>query len=260
MSSSSESRRIEELEQRVVACTSEREIATRELEAVRSELDALLYVLSHDLRAPMRQIQVLAEMCLENDATFTMDTARQFLGHIQSGSKHLSDQIDALCELATITRTALTPTAVNVGLLLSKIADRLRSSTPARTVHITIPTDVFACGDEALLRIALQLLFDNAWKYSSHTPDAEIVWGSNGTHNGFIEMYVRDNGAGFDMAMSKRLFRPFARLHTSSEFPGMGVGLAKVRRIVNRHGGRIWAEAQRGVGATFRFTLPQKRA
>lgn len=237
----------EELEQRV-------RIRTTELEASNRELESFSYSVSHDLRAPLRGINGFSRLLLTDYADRLDDTGRNYLHRIRAATERMGNLIDDLINLAQVTRRHLHVTRVNLSQLAQQIVDTLKAAEPGREVQVVITPDVVADGDASLLEIVLQNLLANAWKFTSNTPSARIEFGTTSEH-GWLTFYVRDNGAGFDMSYVEKLFKPFQRLHGVNEYPGTGIGLATVQRVVTRHGGRAWAEGQVGCGATFHFTL-----
>jgi len=224
------------------------------LRRINSELEAFTYAVSHDLRAPLRTVDNFSSLLVENYRHKLDENGLEFLGRIQNSSQRMSEMIDALLELSRISRKDVHKATVNLSSLGHDVIDELSRADPQRRVDVTIRDDMVADGDPALLKIALTNLLGNAWKYTGKTSDAKIEFGQL-RHNGQKVFYVRDNGAGFDMAYADRLLTPFQRLHPASEFPGTGIGLSTVRRIIGRHDGKIWAEGTPGGGATFWFTL-----
>ena len=236
-----------ELEERVAA-------RTAELAELNRELEAFSYSVSHDLRAPLRSIEGFGRLLAQEYAGQLDATGLDYVERMCRGAKRLAQLIDDLLELTRIDRAEIRSAEVALGELAGEIVEELRQGAPQRRVAIDIAAGMRAQGDPQLLRIALQNLLDNAWKYSGKTTDARIEFGC--TEGGGERIYhVRDNGAGFDMAYAEKLFAPFQRLHGAQEFEGSGVGLATVGRVIKRHKGRIWAEAAPGQGATFYFTL-----
>jgi PAS domain S-box-containing protein len=228
---------------------------TAQLEAINRELEAFSYSVSHDLRAPLRSIRGFSEVLLERYANKLDDRGREFLARSCESSRQMDVLIEDLLKLSRVGRTQMQVQDVNLSALAQSVASTLQKHEPDRTVELIIAPDMTARGDERLLRIALDNLLANAWKFTSRQPHARIEFGrSNGDESPF---FVRDNGAGFDMAYSSKLFGVFQRLHTVSEFPGTGIGLATVQRIINRHGGRTWAIGAVNEGATVYFTLPE---
>jgi signal transduction histidine kinase len=236
-----------ELERRVVA-------RTTQLQATDKELEAFCYSVSHDLRAPLRSIRGFNEVLLERYASSLDARGQEFLRRACESSHYMDELIDDLLELSRVGRAELMPGPVNLSELASAIAETLHHVEPLRAVSFEITPDLRTAGDEHLLRIVLENLLGNAWKFTSKRAKARIEFGfASAPERAF---FVRDNGAGFDPSYAGRLFGAFQRLHPASEFGGTGVGLATVQRIINRHGGRVWAEGEVDRGATFYFALP----
>ena len=234
----------------------EQEIVRRsvELEAANRELEAFSYSVSHDLRAPLRGIEGFSQ-ALQEDYQEKLDaTARDYLGRIRSGTLRMAELIDDLLNLSRVTRAEMYREPINLSKLANEVAQELQSREPERKVALKIAPGLEAVGDNRLIRVALENLIGNAWKFTSRRAQAEIEFGV-GTSNSGQAYFVRDNGAGFDQAFASRLFGPFQRLHASAEFPGSGIGLATVQRIIHRHGGPVWAEGFVDRGATVYFTL-----
>jgi len=227
---------------------------TVELEASNKELDAFCYSVSHDLRAPLRSIDGFSRVLLDDYTAHLDDTGRDYLRRVCASSQHMARLIDDLLKLSRITRTLLCEETVDLSRLAHEVVDELRGAGPGRAVQWTIAEHVTALGDARLLRVALDNLLGNAWKFTSKQPQAAVEFGVAQAGAGRV-FFVRDNGAGFDMAYAGKLFGAFQRLHSVQEFEGIGIGLATVQRIVHRHGGRIWAEGAVGQGATFYFSL-----
>ncbi|TNF60795.1 MAG: hypothetical protein EP306_07995, partial [Burkholderiales bacterium] len=223
---------------------------TAQLSEAIEELEAFSYSVSHDMRAPLRHIGGYAQLLTEEPGLALSQDGRAFVDRIQRSVTRLEQLISDLLELSRVGRADLEKQPLNLGILAEEVAEELEHSQPGRKVAWRIADNLPAEGDPRLLRVLLVNLIGNAWKYSSKNgaPCIEV-----GIEDGAF--FVRDNGAGFDMKYAGRLFKPFQRLHKPSDFEGTGVGLATVARIVGRHGGRIWAEASPGQGATFRFTL-----
>lgn len=238
-----------ELEQRV----SER---TAQLEAANKELESFAYSVSHDLRAPLRSIDGFSQAVLEDYAGKLDQEGRHYLQRIRHGAQRMAQLIDDMLNLARVTRGELRLERVDLSALAQEIANELARREPGREVSFQAAPGLVVTGDSRFLRVALENLLGNAWKFSSKRPKARIEFGVN-RHEGQREYFVRDNGAGFDMNYAGRLFGAFQRLHTTEEYPGNGVGLATVQRIIHRHGGRVWAEGEVDKGATLFFTLPQ---
>jgi signal transduction histidine kinase len=229
-----------------------------DLEQKNREMETFSYTVSHDLRAPLRRIDSFGRALAETQAERLDDEGRRYLARIRSCSQDMAQLIDAVLYLSRVARADLRRQEVDLSALAHAIIERLRESDD-RSVDVRIRPALVAEGDGQLLRIALENLLDNAWKFTRHQPEPRIELGVTYLP-GEPAYFVRDNGAGFDMSYAERLFTPFQRLHLSSEFPGTGIGLATVQRIVYRHGGRIWAEGSVGQGATFLFTLGRSRS
>ncbi len=227
---------------------------TAQLEATNRELDAFAYSVSHDLRAPLRAIDGFSEALLDEYRDKLDEEGKTYLRYLKEGSHEMSDLIDGLLKLSRSTRGEMTLEQVDLSAMAASVAEKLRKSEPERQVTVHIAPGAEAWADPRLLKIVMENLLGNAWKYTSQTADARIEFGVE-ERKGETVYFVRDNGAGFDMAYADKLFLPFHRLHKTSEFPGIGIGLATVERIIHRHGGRIWAQAVVGEGATFHFTL-----
>jgi len=225
-----------------------------ELLAANTELDAFAYSVSHDLRAPLRSIDGFSQILLE-DYSGTLDAAgRESLQRVRAASQRMGTLIDDLLKLARVTRVEIRTEDVDLSGMAGEIAAELQRATPERLVEFAIAPGLRARGDARLLRVALDNLLRNSWKYTAKQAQPRIEFASIAA-NGERAFMVRDNGAGFDMQYADKLFGVFQRLHSPAEFEGTGVGLATVRRIITRHGGRIWAEGVVDRGATFYFTL-----
>lgn len=239
-----------ELEQRV-------EERTAQLEAANRQLVAYSYAVSHDLGAPLRSIRAFSALLAEQFSASLPEEGKGFLGRISQSADRMRALMDDLMRLSKVAATELRKQKVNLSKTGEAIAARLESEADAtgRVVAWQIAPDLEANGDPGLLGIVLENLLGNAWKYTSRCPSARIEFGSASQPDGSQAFFVRDNGAGFDMQYATRLFQPFGRLHTAEEFAGTGIGLATVQRIIERHGGRVWAEAAPDQGATFYFTV-----
>ena len=225
---------------------------TAELTDVNRELEAFAYSISHDLRAPLRGIDGFSRLLQEEYGERLDDQGNEYLIRVRRAAQRLGTLIDDMLELSRVSRREMHRDRVNLSALVADIADDLRKTEPGRSVEFVVAADCSADGDPLLLRVLLENLLGNAWKYSRDTPQARIEFGFDGAADAY---FVRDNGAGFDMAYADKLFKPFQRLHNPSEFEGSGIGLASAARAVRRHGGQIWAESSPGQGAVFRFTL-----
>ena len=236
------------------------ELARRADDLARSNknLESFTYSVSHDLRAPLRALGGFSGILLEDYGDVLGEQGRGYAERIQSASDHMAELIDDLLNLSRIAQAESHPQTLDLGAEVAQIAEELQRAEPDRSVRFTIQRPVQAQADRALIRTVLQNLVGNAWKFTSHRDDALIEFGTTPAEDGSLCCYVRDNGVGFDPAYIHKLFIPFQRLHTMSEFPGNGIGLASVRQIVERHGGQVRAESTIGEGATFYFTLDAK--
>ena len=229
---------------------------TTQLQSANRELEAFSYSVSHDLRAPLRHINGFSQALLEDYADKLDEEGKNYLQEVRAASHEMAQLIDDLLQLARVTRSEMHGEVVNLSETARLVVEELHKGDAERAVTVTVEEGIVARGDKRLLRIMLSNLLGNAWKFTSQRKPAEIAFGREQEESGETVYFVRDNGAGFDMAYAGKLFGAFQRLHTASEFEGTGIGLATVQRIVNRHGGRVWAEGAIGQGATFYFTLP----
>lgn len=225
-----------------------------QLEAANSELDAFAYSVSHDLRAPLRSIQGFGQALIEDCGERLDELGREHLQRIRKATERMAALIDDLLELSRVTRVSLRSERVDLSGAAEAILAELAEGDPDRSVRVSVMPGAIATGDPRLLKVVLDNLLRNAWKYTRRKPDAHIEFGVSDEGPAPV-YYVRDNGVGFDMAYVDKLFQPFQRLHSVAEFEGTGVGLASVQRIVTRHGGRVWAEGAEDQGATVYFTL-----
>ncbi|MCR4347456.1 MAG: PAS domain S-box protein [Sulfuricaulis sp.] len=228
---------------------------TAELQAANQELEAFSYSVSHDLRAPLRSIDGFSQAVLEDYADRLDEPGREHLNRVRAATQHMGHLIDDLIKLARVARAEMHRETVDLSALAGDVLAELQKNEPERRVEYRVDPGLTAEGDARLLRVVLDNLLGNAWKFTGKTANAEIEFGALRGTDGAPGYFVRDNGAGFDMTYADKLFGTFQRLHALSEFPGTGVGLATVQRIVHRHGGRVWAEGAVGKGATFYFTL-----
>lgn len=227
-----------------------------ELAAANKELESFSYSVSHDLRAPLRAIDGFSHALLEDSSDRLDDAGKAHLNRIRAGTQRMGLLIDDLLNLSRLSRAQMRRQSVDISSLAVSVADGLRKAQPERQIELRIEDGLKTTADPGLLRIVLENLLSNAWKFTSKRASAHIEFGMS-RGNGSPAYFVRDNGAGFDPAYADRLFGPFQRLHAMSEFAGTGIGLATVQRIVHRHGGRIWAESAVDRGATFYFTLSE---
>lgn len=236
-----------ELEQRVLN-------RTAELEAANKELEAFAYSVSHDLRAPLRAIDGYSQILLEDYSQRLEQDGQQMIHNMRQATQIMSQLIDDLLQLSRVTRGEMRRAEVDLSQLAHDILEAMRQNEPERQVEITVSPMMKAYGDPNLLRLALENLLSNAWKFTRRVSSAQIELGCLEENNRRV-YFVRDNGAGFDMRYAYKLFRPFQRLHHIEEYEGVGIGLATVQRIIHRHGGQVWAEGEVNRGATFYFTL-----
>jgi signal transduction histidine kinase len=234
----------------------ERRVADRtaQLSAANRELESFAYSVSHDLRAPLRSIEGFSRILMEEYGTTLDPTAADYLTRVRNASQRMGHLIDDLLSLSRVTRSELKRVRTDLSAIAEAIMQEFRSESPTRQVDVSIHPGMFCLADPSLIRIALYNLIGNAWKFTSKRANASIEFGALTQRNKTV-YYVRDNGAGFDMEHAGKLFGAFQRLHSPREFEGTGVGLATVSRIIDRHGGTVWAESILDKGATFYFTL-----
>lgn len=237
------------------AAPTEAEYAAQLAQAQR-ELQTLIYAVSHDLRAPVRAITGFSQALKEHTAGVLDTTATHYLQRIEQSTQRLGAMIDGLLSLSRLAQADMHLIVVDVSQLCEGIAQELASRYPQQHPQMRIAASIKAWCDPHLLRIALQELLDNAWKFSQNRSDAQISVDAS-TDNGRVTLCIRDNGCGIDMQYADRLFVPFQHLQTRSELNGLGLGLARVQRIVNQHGGKLWVEGAPQNGAAFYFTLRQ---
>jgi signal transduction histidine kinase len=232
---------------------------TAELTTANQELESFSYSVSHDLRAPLRAIDGFSQALREDEAARLSPDSLLLLDRLQAAAARMGQLIDDLLRLSRVTRAELKREPVDLSALAESVLAELRQREPGRDVTVSVQPGLTAWGDPRLLRVLLENLLDNAWKFTSKRSGAHIEFFSETVH-GEPHYAVRDNGVGFDMAHAGKLFSPFQRMHKASAFPGTGIGLATVQRIVHRHGGHIEADATPGAGALFRFTLQETRS
>jgi signal transduction histidine kinase len=228
---------------------------TMELQAANEELSAFAYSVSHDLRAPLRRIEGFGQILTAEFSERLDQRGLHYLDRMCAGSRDMADMIDSFLRLSRSTRGELTLDDLDLSEMAQAAFQQLQEKSPERIVEVTVAPALSARADRRLMGVVLENLFANAWKYTRKTPAARIQFEAFDNGDGVHGFFVRDNGAGFDMANAKRLFAPFVRLHRTEDFEGTGVGLTTVQRIIVRHGGRVWADAAVGQGATFYFTL-----
>ena len=220
-----------------------------ELEAVNKDLESFAFSVSHDLRAPLGSIDGFVQAVEADYAHLFDETAKEYFSWIHEGCRQMRDLIDGLLQMTRLTRAELQREPVDLSAIAQSVAESLQQSSPTRAARFRIREDVRTVGDERLLRAVLENLMSNAWKFTRHRPETRIEFGQNGG-----AFFVKDNGAGFDPSHAAKMFRPFQRLHSTREFEGTGIGLATVQKIIERHGGRAWAEGEVDRGATIYFT------
>jgi len=228
----------------------------QKLAASNKELESFSYSVAHDLRSPLRAIDGFSQALLEDYSASLDAQGREYLARAREGVQRMAQMIDDLLKLARLGYAPMVPQAVDLSALAGEAAAELRKSQPGREAEFVLAPGLVAAGDPVLLRSVMRNLLENAWKFTAKKPWARIEFGAV-VADGVRAYFVRDDGAGFDMAYADKLFGIFQRLHTVTEFPGTGIGLAMVQRIIQRHGGRVWAEGAVNRGATFYFTLPE---
>ncbi|MFW6056004.1 MAG: sensor histidine kinase [Chloroflexota bacterium] len=225
-----------------------------ELEAANAELDAFSYSVSHDLRAPLRSILGFTDVLEEDYADALDEEGLVTLGRVRAAAARMNELIIDLLQLSRAASTEFESAALDLTAIVEQVVEMLRQASENHDVSVDVEQGMRCMGDARRIRVVMENLIDNAWKFTSTSAEPRVSVGLE-RKRGEDVFFVADNGAGFDMKYADRLFTPFQRLHTADEFPGTGIGLATVRRIVRRHGGRIWAESEPGRGACFRFTL-----
>lgn len=242
-------------ERRIAELNRELNRRATEVEATNRELEAFSYSVSHDLRAPLRSITSFSQALLEDCAERLDDRGRDYLDRVVRAGRKMAVLIEDIMVLSRITRADMQRIEVDLSATAREIAAELSEEQPLRAVEVRVQPGIVTNGDPKLLRVALANLMGNAWKFTGRVAAPRIEFGALPNENGGRVFFVRDNGAGFDMQHADRLFGPFQRLHSESEFPGTGVGLATVQRVVRRHGGRVWARSSVSRGAAFYFTV-----
>lgn len=248
-------RRTAQLKHATVQLEERVEERTAELQQALKELDSFSYSVSHDLRAPLRHLNSYANILLEDCMAECSGQAKEYLQRLVSVTAKMDSLIDGLLNLSRMSRSPLNLSRVSLSSMAEEMLSDLIDNCPERTLTVNITPGIVAEADPVLIRAVLDNLLSNAWKYTTKTAGAVIEVGKT-TGEDETVYFVRDNGAGFDMAHADKLFGAFQRLHSDGDYPGIGIGLATVQRIIHRHGGKIWAEAELGKGATFYFTLP----
>jgi PAS domain S-box-containing protein len=233
---------------------------TVHLERANKNLAAFTYSAAHTLRTPLRALTGFAEVLVEEYGDRLEEKGLGYAARIQDATEQMAALLDDLLQLSQVSRADMNLQDVDLSAEVTDICDQLRARDPGRHVKVTISDSVRAIADRPLIRTALQNLLENAWKFTTGREQASIEFAATAVDDAPLACYVRDNGAGFDPAYAGKLFQPFQRLHRASEFPGTGIGLAIVQRIIDRHGGRTWAEGAVGAGATFYFTLDAENA
>lgn len=226
----------------------------QDLEATKNELEAFLYSISHDLGAPLRAIQGFGRILLKKYSDILDETGKDYLVRMEAASRKIEGMVGELLQISRLSRAGMEIEDLDLSRIARRITDHLGKSDPERRVKFILAENVRAYGDEHLLTVVLEKLLGNAWKFTGKKKDAIIEFGVL-PHGDERIYFVRDNGIGFDMNHADRLFQPFQRLHDEREFPGSGVGLATVSRIIRRFGGKTWAESEAGKGAAIYFTL-----
>jgi light-regulated signal transduction histidine kinase (bacteriophytochrome) len=227
---------------------------TLQLELAIKEIESFSYSVSHDLRAPLRGIDGWSLALLEDYGEIMDEKAKIYLNRVRAETQKMGQLIDDLLQLSRISRSEMVCNEIDLSKLVIDVTERMKLEQPERNVTILINNGITGKGDPLLLELVLTNLLHNAWKFTGKRSGAKIEFGSIIKENQTV-YFVRDNGAGFDMAYAKKLFGAFQRLHKSSDFPGTGIGLATVQRIIHRHEGMVWAESEEGIGSTFFFTL-----
>jgi signal transduction histidine kinase len=246
------------VKQSLLALNAQLRTSSTELSAVNKELEAFSYSVSHDLRAPLTQIDGYAAILSSDHASKLDENGNLYIARLRASAKRMNGLIDDLLQLSRVVKSEMQVQEIDLSKIARSIIERLKTEDPTRNVTFTVAASAPAKGDTKLMEIALENLLNNSWKFTSKKAGARIEFGRMST-GGTTVYFVKDDGAGFEMKHTDRLFIAFQRLHSTSEFPGSGIGLATVRRIVTRHGGEVWAEGEVDKGATFYFTLGEAR-
>jgi len=242
------------VEDKIFQINRELRIKAKELELANLELEAFTSAASHDLRAPLRSIKGFSDAILKDYVSVLDERGKDYLFRIRRAGNTMESLIDSLLELSHLRTKDIHARELDLSAIAKRFAGELKKSHPARKADFVIKEGLSVHGDFNLIKIVIQNLFRNSWKFTEQKPVARIEFGFENKEKESC-FYVRDNGVGFDMAYAHKLFQPFQRLHSGSEYKGSGIGLATVRRIVERHGGKVWAHGEHGRGATFYFTL-----
>lgn len=229
-------------------------MAKEAAEGLNRELESFSYSVSHDLRAPLRSVAGFSQLLLEDYFDKLDEEGKDSLRRIVSATEKMGWLIDDMLKLSRISRAVMEREQVDLSLIAQRIAGRLRESDPERQADFLLAKDLLALGDEHLLTVLIENLLGNAWKFTQKRDRTVIEFGARERRDGKV-FFIQDNGSGFDMTYANKLFKPFQRLHRTEEFPGTGIGLATVKRIIDRHGGRVWIHGEVGKGTTISFTL-----
>jgi light-regulated signal transduction histidine kinase (bacteriophytochrome) len=243
-------------EAEVLRLNREGSVRLAELTALNREIEAFSYSVSHDLRAPLRHVNGFVDLLTAHAGDRLDDKSRRYLKVIADGAKQMGRLIDDLLSFSRTSRAEMAATSVDLDQLVREVIPEVQRDAPGRSLEWVLDPLPTVSGDRAMLRIVLTNLLSNAVKYTRNRQQARIEVGARPGEDGLAVLFVKDNGVGFDRRFADKLFGVFQRLHRAEEFEGTGIGLATVRRIINRHGGRTWAEGEPGVGATFYVTIP----
>ena len=231
----------------------------QQLEDSNKELESYSYSIAHDLRAPLRSITAFSQILAEEADERLTSTEKDYLNRVVNAGKFMAELIDDILELSRINRVDIQHRDINLSAMAEECLQSLQAANPERKVELQVQPDMHAIGDPRLLRIVLQNLLSNAWKFTSEREQPKIQVGAAKDYDQLV-FFVKDNGVGFDVKYSDKVFGIFQRLHKPEEFEGTGIGLASVQRAINRHGGKVWVNAKSEKGATFYFTLPESES